>query len=402
MVKILAVNAGSSSLKWKLFEMPQKQVLAAGLIERIGLEKSEFSFSVANKQHREQLKISDHEAAVDCLLEILTKYQIVGKLTEIKGVGHRFVNGGSFFSKSVIIDEANLNLMEQVKELAPLHNPGNILAIKAFQHELPTAVSVAVFDTGFHQTLPPENYLYSLPYQYFEKYRVRRFGAHGISYRYVFSRMLELTDQPRNQANAIIMHLGSGASICAIKNGKSFDTTMGFSPVSGITMQTRSGDVDASLLVYLQEKLQISPQQMLDILNQKSGLLGISQISSDLRDILAKVNSDSQAKLAIKIFVNRIIKYLGAYITELGQVDNLVFTGGIGENVPLIRQLICDKLNLFGVKLAERKNAAIGQIAKISQPSSQIAVWVIPTNEELMIAKDVFELGKFNDGPKIS
>ncbi|WP_281164335.1 acetate/propionate family kinase [Liquorilactobacillus sicerae] len=396
MVKILAVNAGSSSLKWKLFEMPQKQILAAGLIERIGMKKSEFSFSVANKKYREQLKIPDHKAAVDCLLEILTKYRIVEKLTEIKGVGHRFVNGGSFFSKSVIIDEANLNLMEQVKELAPLHNPGNILAIKAFQQELPAAVSVAVFDTGFHQTLPPENYLYSLPYQYFKKYHVRRFGAHGISYRYVFNRLLELTGQPSVRSNAIIMHLGSGASICAIKNGKSFDTTMGFSPVSGITMQTRSGDVDASLLVYLQEKLQISPQQMLDILNQKSGLLGISQISSDLRDILAKVNSDPQAKLAIKIFVNRIIKYLGAYITELGQVDNLVFTGGIGENVPVIRQLICDQLGLFGVKLAEEKNSAIGQITKISQASSQIAVWVIPTNEELMIAEDVFKLGGFN------
>ena len=395
MVKILAVNAGSSSLKWKLFEMPAQKVLAAGLIEKIGLEDSKFSFTVENKNYQEQLTIPNHEAAVDCLLDILKKYQIVNQLSEIKGVGHRFVNGGSLFSSSVIIDDLVLQQMEQVKELAPLHNPGNILAIRAFKHELPQATSVAVFDTGFHQTLPPVNYLYSLPYEFFEKYHVRKFGAHGISYHYVFNRLLTVSKEAKAKTNAVIMHLGSGASICAVKNGKSYDTSMGFSPVSGITMQTRSGDVDASLLVYLQEKLKITPQQMLDILNHKSGLLGISGISSDMRDILAEIDTVPQAKLSIDIFVNRVIKYIGAYLTELEHTNDLVFTGGIGENVPLVRRLVCNKLKLFGVELSEKNEKAKGKVALISSPASKIAVWVIPTNEELMIAKEVFKLGNY-------
>jgi acetate kinase len=392
MVKILAINAGSSSLKWKLFQMPQQQVLAQGLIEKIGLSDSQVSFILGKKHYQFNWIIENHRMAVEILLKLLREYKIVVNLDEIKAIGHRFVNGGNLFSKSVVVSEQVLQQLETVKELAPLHNPSNIMAIKAFARVLPTAISVVVFDTGFHQSLPIKNFLYSLPYEYYQKFHVRKYGAHGISYRYVFSKLLEYSDLKAEETNAIIMHLGSGASICAIKQGKSFDTSMGFSPVSGITMQTRAGDVDASLLVYLQEKLGIDPQQMLKVLNQQSGILGISGISSDMRDVLANVTDSRRAQLAIEIFVNQIVKYLGAYVAELQRVDALVFTGGIGENIPLIRQLICQQLGYIGIKIDSAKNQQAIKNRLISLPRSTAGIWVIPTNEELMIAQDAYRL----------
>ncbi|KRL03984.1 acetate/propionate family kinase [Liquorilactobacillus oeni] len=393
-MKILAINAGSSTLKWKLFQMPAEEVVASGQIERIGLSNSK-EITVAGKQKiAEQFECTDHLQAVERLLKLLTEYQIVSDLKEIKGVGHRFVNGGTFFARSTVIDDDVLEKMEKLKILAPLHNPANIMAIKAFKAELPDALSVAVFDTGFHQTMPEENYLYGIPYEYYQKYHVQKFGAHGISYRFVLKELLKLMQAKKSKTNAILLHLGSGASICAVKDGLSLDTSMGFSPVSGIMMQTRSGDVDPSLLLYLEDQLGVGTTEILKILNERSGLLGISGISPDMREIFAN-RQDHRARLAISLFVNRIVKYIGAYATELGRVDAIVFTGGIGENIPVIRKLICEKLSIFGVSLKETVNGATkAQVAKISDAKSVVSVWVIPTNEELMIAKDVYRLSQ--------
>lgn len=395
MIKVLAINAGSSSLKWKLFLMPQQKVLAQGLIEKIGLPDSQVSFILGKKHYQFNWIIKTQLTAVKQLLKLLREYSIVTNLDEIKAVGHRFVNGGSSFSDSVIVNEKVLQQLTGLNELAPLHNPSNIMAIKAFKQALPAAVSVAVFDTGFHQSLPIKNFLYSLPYQYYQRFQVRKYGAHGISYRYVFNKLLESSGLIAKKTNAIIMHLGSGASICAIKEGRSFDTSMGFSPVSGITMQTRVGDVDASAIVYLQKKLGINSEKMLEILNNNSGILGISGISPDMRDVLADTAASKRAQLAIEIFVNQIVKYIGAYIAELQQVDAIVFTGGIGENIPLIREKICQQLGFMGVKVDSEKNQNPQKYSLISTPKSSSTVWVIPTNEELMIAQDAYRLADY-------
>ncbi|MFT8425887.1 MAG: acetate kinase [Liquorilactobacillus sp.] len=394
-MKILAVNAGSSTLKWKLFNMPSAKVIAQGQIERIGLDSAVETTEFAGKKKIEQIQSDNHQEAVTRLLELLKEYQIVERLDEIKGVGHRFVNGGTVFSKSVAVNAEVLVKMEKLKVLAPLHNPANIMAIRAFKKVLPEALSVAVFDTGFHQTMPEENVIYSIPYEFYKKYHVQKFGAHGISYRFVFNKLLELTNNVNQKAktNTILMHLGSGASICAVKHGKSIDTSMGFSPVSGITMQTRSGDVDPSLLIYLENQLGVSSTRVLDILNKESGILGISGISSDMREVFAQKDTNHRADLAVKVFINRIVKYIGSYAAELGRVDSLVFTGGIGENVPFIRRMICEQLGIFDIKLDNQCNeAAISVEQKISSTDSAVEVWTIPTNEELMIAEDVYEL----------
>mgnify|MGYP003365536231 FL=1 len=394
-MKILAVNAGSSTLKWKLFNMPSAKVIAQGQIERIGLDSAVETTEFAGEKIIEQIQSDNHQEAVTRLLELLKEYQIVERLDEIKGVGHRFVNGGTVFSKSVAVNAEVLVKMEKLKVLAPLHNPANIMAIRAFKKVLPEALSVAVFDTGFHQTMPEENVIYSIPYEFYKKYHVQKFGAHGISYRFVFNKLLELTNNVNQKAktNTILMHLGSGASICAVKHGKSIDTSMGFSPVSGITMQTRSGDVDPSLLIYLENQLGVSSTRVLDILNKESGILGISGISSDMREVFAQKDTNHRADLAVKVFINRIVKYIGSYAAELGRVDSLVFTGGIGENVPFIRRMICEQLGIFDIKLDNQCNeAAISVEQKISSTDSAVEVWTIPTNEELMIAEDVYEL----------
>ncbi|GAJ27421.1 acetate kinase [Liquorilactobacillus sucicola DSM 21376 = JCM 15457] len=392
MIKILAVNAGSSTLKWKLFQMPRADVIAKGQIERIGFKDARLSITTMRDDFSEELTIKDHQQAVDKLLGILTEYKIVDKLDEIKGVGHRFVNGANHFAKSIVIDDTVLKEMEDLVEFAPLHNPANIMAIKAFRRELPNALSVAVFDTGFHQTIPEENVVYAIPYEYYQKFHVQKFGAHGISYRYVLQRFLKVTECNKENKRVIILHLGSGASVCAIQNGKSLDTSMGFSPVSGIAMQTRSGDVDPSMLIYLEEKLGVNSKSVLKMLNNKSGILGISGVSSDMREIMEIHQKNERADLALRVFVNRIVKYIGAYATELGELDAIVFTGGIGENIPRVRKLICDKLGIFGVKIDNALNEVKAKETKISAMNSNVEVWTIPTNEELMIAEDVEKL----------
>ncbi|KRM00546.1 acetate/propionate family kinase [Liquorilactobacillus satsumensis] len=394
-MKILAVNAGSSTLKWKLFEMPQKTVIARGQVERIGLSGAKETTIFGSQKIDEEFECANHLQAVERLLSLLTESKIVTDLNEIKGIGHRFVNGGTVFARSTVINDAVLQEMEKLKILAPLHNPANIMAIKAFRAELPQALSVAVFDTGFHQTMPRENLLYGIPYEYYQKYHVQKFGAHGISYRFILKELLRLSHAEKSKTNAILLHLGSGASVCAVKEGFSLDTSMGFSPVSGIMMQTRSGDVDPSLLLYLEDQLGISTTEILKILNEKSGILGVSGISPDMREVFAQRHENPRAQLAISLFVNRIVKYIGAYAAELGRVDALAFAGGIGENIPVIRKLICEQLEILGIKIAATLNDETkASTALISTADSKVEVWVIPTNEELMIAEDVYKLAE--------
>ena len=315
---------------------------------------------------------------------------IIKEYSEINGVGHRVVAGGEYFDKSVVITPDVLKKIESLTELAPLHEPANVLGIKAFKKVLPDIISVAVFDTAFHATLPEKNFLYSLPYEYYEKYSARKYGFHGISYRYVSQRAAELLGKPAEDLKMIIMHLGAGASICAVKNGKSFDTSMGFTPVTGITMATRSGDVDPSLLAYVMEKEGMTDiNEMIKVLNTKSGLLGISGVSADMREVEAAQATNPRAKVAREIYVNRIIRYVGAYLAEMGGADAIVFTAGVGENSITIRKEVAEGLNYFGIGVDNEKNDVRGVVRDISAKDSKIKTLLVPTDEELMIVRDV-------------
>lgn len=386
----MAVNAGSSSLKFQLLEMPAEQVIAKGQIERIGLKDSIVTIKYGDGQKFETIEdIDNHEIGINKLLQSLLDLHIITDFNEITGVGHRVVAGGEWFNQSVVVTENVLEKIDRLAEYAPLHNPANAMGIRVFQKLLPNAISVAVFDTAFHQTMPKENYLYSLPYQYYTRYGARKYGAHGTSHRYVAERAAVMLDKPLTDLKLITLHLGAGASITAIKDGKSFDTSMGFTPLAGITMATRSGDVDPSLIYYIQEHEKLSNAEMLKILNGKSGLLGISSISSDMRDLLDVIDTNDHAKLAIDIFVNRVVKYIGQYVAEMGGIDAIVFTAGIGENSVPLRKMIIDKLGYFGIKLDEKQNEKRGSEIEISTSDSAVKALMIPTNEELMIARDV-------------
>lgn len=394
MKKILVINAGSSSFKFKVFSFPQEDVIAEGMADRVGLTDSTFELKLADKTtHSEKVEIPDQTTAVKVLLTNLKKYHVINESNEIIGIGHRIVAGGETFKDSTLINQKNLQQIYDLKEYAPLHNVPEADVIKAFLQLLPNVPEVAVFDTAFHQTLDPVHYLYSLPYKYYEKYKARKYGAHGTSVRFVIQKAAQLLDKPLDQLKLIICHLGSGASITAVKNGKSFDTSMGFSPLAGITMSTRSGDVDPSLLAHIMEKEDFDMNQMIDILNNKSGLLGISEISPDMRDLrsdMSHLNEDQRIKanLARNIFINRICRYIGAYIIELCGVDGIIFTAGVGEHDAGVRAQVMNALNFMGVIPDEDKNKA-NQAGLITRPDSKIAVMLIPTNEELMIERDV-------------
>lgn len=394
MKKILVINAGSSSFKFKVFSFPQEDVIAEGMADRVGLADSTFELKLADKTtHSEKVEIPDQTTAVKILLTNLKKYHVINESNEIIGIGHRIVAGGETFKDSTLINQKNLQQIYDLKEYAPLHNVPEADVIKAFLQLLPNVPEVAVFDTAFHQTLDPVHYLYSLPYKYYEKYKARKYGAHGTSVRFVIQKAAQLLDKPLDQLKLIVCHLGSGASITAVKNGKSFDTSMGFSPLAGITMSTRSGDVDPSLLAHIMEKEDFDMNQMIDILNNKSGLLGISEISPDMRDLrsdMSHLNEDQKIKanLARNIFINRICRYIGAYIIELGGVDGIIFTAGVGEHDAGVRAQVMNALNFMGVIPDEDKNKA-NQAGLITRPDSKIAVMLIPTNEELMIERDV-------------
>lgn len=391
MKKIIVINSGSSSLKFKLFESPSKNVLASGLIERIGLDDSIITIKYNNKKYREVQTIKDHTAAVDLLLQLLKKLNIVTDLNEISAVGHRVVAGGEYFKKSVPIDSSVIEKIEDIIELAPLHNPANLVGIKVFKKLLPNALSVAAFDTAFHQTLPKENFMYSTPYEWYKNYGVRRYGAHGISHRYVSLRAAKLMGKPVEDLKLVTCHLGAGASITAVKNGKSFDTSMGFTPLTGIQMATRSGDVDVSLVAYMMKKLKVkSVSEILYMLNKESGFLGVSGVSLDMRDVeAAAAKNNKRAELAIKLFYNDIIKYIGQYYMEMEDIDGIVFTAGIGENSPETRETIMNKLSFLGVTINKDENSKRGTEGIVSGKDSSITVMRIPTDEEYMICCDV-------------
>lgn len=390
MKKVLAINSGSSSFKYKLFLLPDEEVLAEGLADRVGLDDSTFSIKLANgDKHVEEVEIPDQETAVKLLLNALKKYNVIEDLNEIAGVGHRIVAGGEYFKDSAIITEDNLQKIFDLKEYAPLHNPAEGKGIQAFMKVLPNVPEVGVFDTAFHESLDPVHYLYSVPYDWYEKYRARKYGAHGTSVRYVANRTAKLLNKDLKDLKLVVCHLGSGASITAVKDGKSYDTSMGFTPLAGITMGTRSGDVDPSLLQFVMHKKDISIDEMIDILNHDSGLLGISGVSPDMRDL--KHNPDKRAQLAREIFINRIIRYVGAYITEMGGADAIVFTAGIGEHDAQVRAAVMKAFEFIGLVPDLEANKVNGE-RTITKPESKIRAMIVPTNEELMIERDVVRL----------
>ncbi|MEE3953765.1 acetate kinase [Peribacillus frigoritolerans] len=393
MSKVMAINAGSSSLKFQLFEMPSEKVITKGLVERIGLKNSAFTLSVEGENVSETVDIPNHEVAVGLLLKKLIDHRIIDSFEEIDGVGHRVVHGGEVFSDSVLITEDVIGEIEKLSELAPLHNPANITGIQAFRRILDDVPAVAVFDTAFHQTMAAGSYLYSLPLEYYEKYGIRKYGFHGTSHKYVSQRAAEMIGRPIEQLRLISCHLGNGASITAIKGGKSIDTSMGFTPLAGVTMGTRSGNIDPALIPYIMEKTGKTADEVLDVLNKKSGMLALSGFSSDLRDIQVEADKGNErAELALKVFADRIHKYIGSYSAKMGGVDGIIFTAGIGENSQTIRGRILEGLEFMGVYWDKDLNRTKGKEAFINTPYSPVKVMVIPTNEEIMIVRDTVKI----------
>ena len=393
MSKVMAINAGSSSLKFQLFEMPSEKVITKGLVERIGLKNSAFTLSVEGEEVSETVDIPNHEVAVGLLLKKLIDHRIIDSFEEIDGVGHRVVHGGEVFSDSVLITEDVIEEIEKLSELAPLHNPANITGIQAFRRILDDVPAVAVFDTAFHQTMAAGSYLYSLPLEYYEKYGIRKYGFHGTSHKYVSQRAAEMIGRPIEQLRLISCHLGNGASITAIKGGKSIDTSMGFTPLAGVTMGTRSGNIDPALIPYIMEKTGKTADEVLDVLNKKSGMLALSGFSSDLRDIQVEADKGNErAELALKVFADRIHKYIGSYSAKMGGVDGIIFTAGIGENSQKIRGRILEGLEFMGVYWDKDLNRTKGKEAFINTPYSPVKVMVIPTNEEIMIVRDTVKI----------
>lgn len=392
MSKTIAINAGSSSLKWQLYQMPEESVVAKGIVERIGLKDSIFTIKYGEGQkYNEVVDINDHEVAVKMLLDKLIELEILANYDEITGVGHRVVHGGETYKDSVVIDDEVMNNIEALAEFAPLHNPANLMGIKAFKKILPDIISVAVFDTSFHATMPKHNYLYSLPMEYYTDFKVRKYGFHGTSHRYVSQRAAEMLGKPIEELKIISCHLGNGASITAVDGGKSVDTSMGFTPLAGVTMGTRSGDIDPAVLPYLMDKLNINIEAMVDILNKKSGLLGLTGLSSDMRDLEANYDKE-EVKVAYDVFTDRIRKYIGGYVTTMNGVDAIVFTAGIGENDAHVRNEVIKGMTWFGCEIDPEKNKVRGEELEISTPESKVKVLLIPTDEELMIARDVERL----------
>ena len=393
MAKIIAVNAGSSSLKFQLFEMDNETVITSGVIERIGLEDSIFTIKYNGDKDVKTLSIPTHKEAVTLLLDTLIEKNIVASLDDIKGVGHRVVQGGSYFQGSAVIDDYVVEKIDELKQLAPLHNPAHLTGYYAFKEAIPNAGAVAVFDTAFHQTLEPRCYVYPIPYRFYEEHKIRKYGAHGTSHFYVSSRARDLLGNPEH-SKIIVAHLGAGGSLSAVKDGKCINTSMGFTPLAGIMMGTRSGDLDASVVEYLVNTLNINMSEVIKILNKESGLLGISGVSSDFRDVQAAAEAGNErAKLAIQIFFRRVIAYIGRYFIALGGCDAIAFTAGIGENSAYARKEIISLVSeALGIVIDNDANENGKGERLITKPESKIKVFVIPTNEELVIARDTQRL----------
>ena len=398
-MKILSVNCGSSSLKFQAYEMPEETVLISGYFEKIGLEDSFYTLKLNGEKIKKVVSVKDHAVAAEILIKELLENNIVSDLAEIKGVGHRLVHGGDKYADSVVIDEDVIATVTELSPLAPLHNPANLIGVKAMMKAIPNAIHTAVFDTAFHQTMPEVNYLYSVPYSWYRDYKIRKYGFHGTSHKYITNVMQEKLGT--KDVNLIIAHIGSGGSLTAVKNGKSYDTTMGFGPNAGITMGTRCGDIDYSTILYAMKKTGMTFEEIDSILNKKSGLLGISEKYSDHRDIEAGIDSgDKQCKLADKVYIDRVVKYISEYYVELeGKVDAIVLTAGTGENARDVRKDIIDKLNCLGIYLDRDKNSKIASFLDvkeglISTADSKVPVYVIPTDEEVVIARDAYNFAK--------
>jgi len=393
-MNIVVINSGSSSIKYQLFRMPEKKVLLKGLIEKIGLKGSRIKHKgTDNKQVIIHKEIPDHQTGIKFLLELLTDKQngCLKDINEIDAVGHRVVHGGEKFSGSVRINQDVIDALEECVDLAPLHNPPNLQGINAVTSLLPGVPQVGVFDTAFHQTMPPFVYLYGLPYELYKKYGIRRYGFHGTSHRYVSQEACRLLNFDIKQSRIITCHLGNGASIAAIKNGKSLDTSMGMTPNEGLIMGTRSGDLDTGVLLHIANKEDLSISETSNLLNKKSGMLGVSGISSDMRDIeQAAEQGNKRAQYALEVYAYRVKKYIGAYIASMGGVDIIIFTGGIGENDISTRKRVMTGMEFFGIDFDEEKNNVKGQVAILSKPESRVKVMIVPTNEELVIALDTY------------
>ena len=396
-MKILVLNAGSSSIKYQLYQMPEATVLARGVVERIGETPATLVHSNNGEKHTEDVQAADHEQGMELILQTLVSEDVgvIGSVDEIGAVGHRVVHGGEEFTGSVIVDDAVVASLERYADLAPLHNPPNLTGIRAARHNLPHAKQIACFDTAFHTTIPEVAYLYALPYDLYEKYRVRRYGFHGTSHRWVARRAAAMLGKDKYDVNVVTCHLGNGCSITAVKNGVSVDTSMGLTPLEGVVMGTRSGDFDPAILFYLTDKGH-TVDQLNAMCNKQSGLLGISGKSNDMRNLQELADAgDERAQLAIDIFCYRIKKYIGAYTAVLDTLDAVVFTGGIGENACGVREKICEGLTQIGIEMDAERNAAIhGTESEINSPASRVKVFVIPTNEEAAIANDTFELAE--------
>ena len=393
MAIVMSVNAGSSSFKFQVFEMPEEKVLAQGNVERIGLENSIFGMKFDGNKIEEVCDIPDHGVAVQKIMDALVDNHIVNQLEDIQAIGHRMVHGGEYFDHSVLESEDAINKFIELTDLAPLHNPAGLLGYRSFKKALPNASHTFVFDTAFHQTMPKENYLYAIPYEYYEKDKVRRYGMHGTSHLYLTQRYAQITGKKLEDVNIVTCHLGNGGSITAVKNGKSFKTSMGFTPLAGIMMGTRCGDIDPAILVFLQKKYGYDYEEIDNLLNKKSGLLGVSGVSSDSRDVeAAAAQGNERAILAQKMFASRVIETVSGYIGLMGGADAIIFARGIGENAWSYRKAICDGLSVFGVDVPDELNIGVrAKEAKLSSDNSKMEVWLLPTNEELVMARDAYK-----------
>ena len=390
-MKILSVNAGSSSLKFQLYEMPEEKVLISGLMERIGIGNSFYTIKINGEKIKKEVELNNHAEAFEALVNELKLNNVAKSLDEIKGIGHRIVQGGDYFDKTVVINDDVLNKIEELSSLAPLHNPAAIVGIKAAKKVFPNALQTAVFDTAFHQTIKEENYLYALPIEWYTKFKVRRYGAHGTSHKFVSQRINEILG--KTDTKLITCHIGNGASISAILNGKCINTSMGLTPNAGLIMGTRCGDIDASIIPYVMEKTGMSPKEIDNAINKESGLLAISRKSSDSRDVEDGIKAgDENCILAQKMYVRRIVDYIAKYYVELGGCDAICFTAGVGENSINTRRDIIKELGVLGIYLDEEANNVRGKERLISTKDSKIACYIIPTDEELMIAKDTIDL----------
>ena len=394
MSKVMAVNSGSSSLKFQLFDMPSEKVLTSGNVERIGLPMGIFGINVNGEKISKEVPVPNHEVAVKLLLDALIEYGIVKDLKEIQAAGHRIVQGGPYFSESVKVNDDVVEKVRELIDIAPLHNAAHLTCYEAFKKALPEIEHVFVFDTAFHQTMEPNSYMFPVPYEWYSDYKVRKYGAHGTSHKYVAEQTANLMGKDLKDINLITLHLGSGASITAIKGGKCINTSMGLSPLGGIMMGTRCGDIDPTVVYFMMKKLNCTPEEMETYLNKKSGMIGISGVSSDSRDVEAAMKEGNErAKLTYDLYANRVINVVGGYVAQLGHVDALTFTAGLGEHATIVREMICKRLEeAFGVIIDYELNAKTHNTQELSTPDSKVKVYVVPTNEELAIVKDTVKI----------